>query len=424
MPSYQPVSLPRRNLIFLKKPLLKPMKRHLPRPHQPSSTSTIKSSGQTAKEYLRLPMELRRYHKIFNFNQDTVIEWSVRRVQKLLVTVRFEPYTSPIIGVICGRSRPRNCLYCSCLCEKLTKRGNAYQSPPLKCDHCQYYPESHAGRCIGRLKEKSGSLAYILRHLTVEEERLYSNDETAMDSYKYQCLLPLRFPLIEKVRQRFQAHPFGNDPRFDTFIQSRGFIACAGVNRYEGYQLMLTNTSSTVGPIIREEWLNWYHHHARLLASPQEYIGAKVPLPSRSSSYGARRLQYVVIENDRTGSKLLTASPWIHLGNDDKYIRLEVTSSPLGGHLLCLGQRLLGAPRIVRCVSRTGIQTAMLPLEEDKVAGGYPIATFGSAPLKHFDRNQNRGLYYVIREQGMEEVSETIPLNTDAKYLKIILSTD
>ena len=165
MPSYQPVSLPRRNFSFLKKPLVKPMKRHLPRPHQPSSNSTIKSSSQTAKEYLRLPMELRRYHKIFNFNQDTVIEWSVRRVQKLLVTVRFEPYTSPIIGVICGRSRPRNCLYCSCLCEKLTKRGNAYQSPPLKCDHCQYYPESHSDRCIGRLKERSGSLAYILRHL-------------------------------------------------------------------------------------------------------------------------------------------------------------------------------------------------------------------------------------------------------------------
>ena len=368
-------------------------------------------------------MELRQYRRIFNFNQDTVVEWSVRRVQRLLVTVKFEPYTSPIIGASCDRSRPRKCLYCSCLCEKLTTRRIAYKSQPLKCDHCQYYPESHSDRCIGRLKERSGSLAYILRHLTVKEKQLLSKGgEMALDSHL--CLFPLRFPLIEKVRQRFQAHPLGNDPRFETFIRSRGFITSTGLNGYEGYQLMLTNTSSTVDPIIRDEWLKWHHNQARLLASPREYIGTKVPLPSRLPCHGARCLQYVVVETDLlTGSRFFTASPWIHVGNDDKYMRLEVTSLPLGGHLLCSEERRLGDSRTFQGVTRENVHSAIMPLKEDEAAGGYPIATLESAPLKHFDRDQDRGLYYVIREKERREVSETIPLDMDAKYLKIVLTT-
>ena len=84
----------------------------------------------------------------------------------------------PTPGVRLGESfiaRPQSmfetshgdCIYCHCHCpEYLKGDGNAQTAADQseQCEHCRYYKTSHARRCFGELGNRSGSIAYILRH--------------------------------------------------------------------------------------------------------------------------------------------------------------------------------------------------------------------------------------------------------------------
>ena len=104
-------------------------------------------------------------------------------------------------------------------------------------------------------------------------------------------------------------------------------------------------------------------------------------------------------------------------------MRLEVTSSPLGGPRQHSGNRQLGESRTFRCVTKENFNTDTLIFWEDKAAGGYPIPTLESAPLKHFHPEQDRALYYTIQDNEKVDVSDVIPLDESSKYVKVFIST-
>ena len=393
------------------------------RPNHPAAKSIDGTPILSPCPINRLPTAVRRRHLLYyprryNLTQDKMIEWAVRRVQHVLATVKFDLHTSSVIkaGTI------HKCQYCSCRCGRKEKHQVPTKTRSLDCPHCRFYPESHAGRCVGQYRERSGSLAYILRHeLENEMPEVTRREVLAM---AFHCMLPFSFSLIEKVRERFQAHPLGNLPMFEPIVKTQGFIASACTNGYEGYQSMLTNASSTVDPICRDEWLQWYHNQARFLASPSEYCNNKIPLPIRSGRRGARFLQYTVIEtNLGTGSRFYTASPWIRMEDDVNYMRLEITSLPLDDPRPCSGRRQLGESRSFRCVGIDNVNTDTLVFWEDRDAGGYPIPTLESAPLKHFHPEQDRALYYTIQDNEKVDVSDVIPLDESSKYVKVFIST-
>ena len=60
-----------------------------------------------------------------------------------------------------------DCHYCHCHCPDYLKgdgKARTVADESKQCDHCRYYSISHARRCFGELRNRSGSIAYILRH--------------------------------------------------------------------------------------------------------------------------------------------------------------------------------------------------------------------------------------------------------------------
>ena len=352
-------------------------------------------------------------------SEDQMLRWSVRRVLHVYFTVEFEPPIQPSAGP----STTHDCLYCSCRCRDMMTDGGTGREDSTRCDHCQYYQESHPARCIGEFREKSGSIAYILRHGLLKEMPMSSTeDKNALDFLR---LSPLDFNLIEKVRQRYHAYPLGNELRIDRIPSADLFIRSTELNGYEGYRLMLTNANSQFEPMSRGDWHRWYRAQVRLLTRPPEPVGCKAPLSRRPDSSGVRYLHYVVVETDATtGSKYHTASPRIPVEEQARYIRLELTSLPLADASKSKGTRRLGVPRSNRCVTSDNVNIDLGHLREDVEARGYPIATLSSAPLKQFEARQRRELHYTIEDDKEYYISEAIPLAGDDRYLKIFLTAD
>ena len=348
--------------------------------------------------------------------EDRLLEWGARRVRNVYLTVKFElpaPFEAPVNIV-------HECLYCSCHCEQSQASGGSSSGI---CEHCLYYPESHSGRCIGKLHERSGSIAYMLRNPLENETVITSRvDGEALEVLRP---APFGFEMIEEVRQRYRTYPLGNEPRFDRSNPGRHFIVSVSLNGYEGYRHMLTNTSSMVEPMSHEEWHRWYRTQIRMMTHPIETVGCKTPLPRPLSGHGMRTLRHVVVETDlMTGSRFYTASPRIQVGADVKYIRLELTSSLPDGPHHPTGSRQLGISRSFRCVTTKNVSSDPVYLAEDLAVGGYPIATLEGASLKQFHPSQGRNLHY-ITEYGEEfDVSEAIPLAGDDRYLRIFLTSD
>ena len=355
-------------------------------------------------------------HHHLELTEDRLLEWGTRRVQNVYLTVKFELATSPrkLVNV------DHDCLYCSCHCEQ-SQTGGGLSSGI--CEHCLYYPESHSSRCIGKLRERSGSIAFMLRNLLENDTAIASVAEGKALEVSRQA--PFGFEMIEEVRQRYRAYPLGNQPYFDRTDPSRHFIVGVSLNGYEGYKHMLTNANSMVEPMSHGEWHRWYRTQIHTMTHPVETVGCKTPLPRQLRGCGVRTLRHVVVETDlMTGTKFYSASPRIKVGADVKYIRIELTSLLPNGPHHPTGSRQLGISRSFRCVTTKNVSSDPVYLEEDLAAGGYPIATLEGAPLKHFHPSQGRNLHY-ITEYGEEfDVSEAIPLAGDDRYLRIFLTSN
>ena len=301
--------------------------------------------------------------------------------------------------------------------------GGTNQGKSTRCDHCQYYPESHFARCIGKLGERSGSIAYILRH-KLEREMLPCSDA---DKYALAMIRvsPLGFDLIEKVRQRYHECPLGNSLRIEKIPSADHFIVSTELNGYEGYRTMMTNARSEFEPMSHDDWHRWYRAQVRLLTRPQEYIGCKALLPERRNSSGVRYLHYTVVETDATtGWKLQTYSPRIPIDRQARYIRLELTPTPLADTSTPEECRGLGLPRLKRCTTDSDFSVNIGNLMEDVETQGYPIATLASAPLKQWGPRQRRELHFTIEDGEECDLSDIIPLAGDDRYLRIFLTED
>ena len=353
-----------------------------------------------------------------NLSESQILGWSVRRVQYVYLTVEFQPFVLPMdtTGIT------HDCLYCFCRCQVSVTNRDGGVLNSTDCDHCQYYPESHPGRCFGQHREGSGSIAYILRHELVKEMPAFSEEDN--QALAILRVTPFGFALIEKVRQCYHLNPLGSEFRIEPLLSVEHFIVSIGLNGYEGYRLMLTTTNSTVKPMSHERWHRWYRTQIHLMTYPPESIGCKLPIPRRSRSSGARYFHHTVVETDLvTGTKFYTSSPPLRLGEDDRYIRLELTSSPLDDGYLG-GIRCLGKPRTFRTVTTENVCSDPVYLQEDMDSLGYPVATLESVPLKQFRPRQARSLHYVIEDEEEHDASEAIPLASDDKYLKIFLTSN
>ena len=345
-------------------------------------------------------------------------EWATRRVRYVYLTVKFE-LSPPSENMA---EADHDCLYCSCRCTKpaMSAAPGQLVSPICtfsSCRHCLYYPESYPGRCIGKLRERSGSIAFMLRNRLENEMPITSTaDEKALGILRR---MPFGFELIEKVRRRYQIYPLGSEPHFDRSFFGQDFTTSVSLNGYDGYRSMLTNTSSMVKPMSRGEWDLWYHAQA---APPLDWARSKIRFPRRFCDSEARYLRYVVTETEpQTGSILYAQSPRIYVGNDDKYMRLELTSSPPRHSS---GNRRSGVFRTFRKVTSEHEVTAPKYLEEDIAAGGYPNATLEYAPLKQFHPGQDRDLQCMLEHDGGIDVGETVRLTPDDKCLKIHLTSN
>ena len=411
------------------------VKKSLPRPRTKSSGSNSRSSS--------LEMDLTRFslsdhvslepRHVARF-EDSFLEWSIRRVQYAYLTVKF----GSSIPIEVEVDTAHDCLFCSCRCKgpAVSEAFREILSPVCtfsgSCRHCLYYPESHPGRCIGKLRERSGSLAYILRNPLTKEMPIASTaDGEALEILRR---MPLGFELIEKVRQRYQTYPLGYEPKYDRSFFARDFIASVGLNRYDGYQSMLTNASSMVKPMSRETWNLWYHTQIHQNLWYYEQTSPMTPpfdwsremlLPEPFLASRARFLYHIVLETDpSTGSTFYTQSPRIYVGDDDKCVRLELTSSPPEDSCRSIGSCQPGAFRTVRRFTSEGVFTGPEDLEEDTIAGGYPIATLERAPLKQFYPSQDRELRCILEYDRGVIISDVIRLADDHRYLKIFLTSN
>lgn len=415
-----------RTSIVRNKPTMKRMKKPLPSPRLVSTGSNRRSSSR------------RTYHCQAKFSdptplkpddltgmKDAFLEWAIRRVQHVYLTVKFASSTSAKAEA----NIVHDCLYCSCRCkgsnkgEALCKLPSPSNVSSIECRHCLYYPESHPGWCIGKLRERSGSIAYVLRNPLLEEMPIVlKTDETALKMLRH---MPLGIELIEEVRQRYRTYPLGNETKFGRSFPAENFIASVGLNGYDGYQSMLTNASSTVEPMSREAWEAWYNTQVSFITPPLNWP-SKMMLPDDFLASKEKYVFHILFEADPlTGSVFHTQSPRIPVGEDDKYIRLEITSSPVGESNQTTRNCQLGAYRTVRSITSEDILTDPKDLEEDVTAGGYPNATLGSAPLKQFHPGQYRQLRCVLEyDDERSIVGDFIGLADDHRYLKIFLSSN
>ena len=101
------------------------------------------------------------------------------------------------------------CAFCHCQCAddlgdgavkhlngRVTKRKRVTIRP--RCDHCRFYQESTPRRCLGAIGDRSGSIAYILRHSSLHEPPRTK---------------PVNEALISAVTIAFQMTPVSADPR-------------------------------------------------------------------------------------------------------------------------------------------------------------------------------------------------------------------
>ena len=112
------------------------------------------------------------------------------------------------------------------------------------------------------------------------------------------------------------------------------------------------------------------------------------------------------------------------MGEDDKYMRLELTSSPFGESSRATRSCQPGVYRTVRSITSDNNLADPKDLEEDITAGGYPIATLGSAPLKQFHPGQYRQLRCVLEYDDKTIIGDFVQLADNHRYLRIFLTSD
>ena len=84
---------------------------------------------------------------------DEQVELYLQAVQFLFATLKFAPLKKPSASLAADHT---DCSHCNCTCT--AGKGT-------KCQHCQFYPNSHAARCYAIHGRRSGNLAFILHSL-------------------------------------------------------------------------------------------------------------------------------------------------------------------------------------------------------------------------------------------------------------------
>ena len=93
------------------------------------------------------------------------------------------------------------CIYCSCHCPDDLKGREEVQTDAdilRQCEHCRYYNRSHARRCFGKFGNRSGSIAYILRHSSLHDPE--SGGASVDENF------------ISAVTAAFQKYPVSSEP--------------------------------------------------------------------------------------------------------------------------------------------------------------------------------------------------------------------
>ena len=157
----------------------------------------------------------------------------LRLVQKTFIKACQEDYgivplgdsfdTTPTPGMLLGKTFDAEaasryeashgeCIYCNCHCpDDLTDRechcpddqadGEEVQTDAdilKQCEHCRYYKRSHARRCFGKFGNRSGSIAYILRHSSLHDPE---SGAAPVDEH-----------FISAVTAAFQKYPVSSEP--------------------------------------------------------------------------------------------------------------------------------------------------------------------------------------------------------------------
>ena len=174
----------------------------------------------------------------------------------------------------------------------------------------------------------------------------------------------------------------------------------------------------------REAWEAWYNTQVSFITPPLDWP-SKMMLPDDFLASKEKHVFHVILEADPlTGSVFHTQSPRIAVGEDDKYMRLELTSSPFGESSRATRSCQPGVYRTVRSITSDNNLTDPKDLEEDITAGGYPIATLGSAPLKQFHPGQYRQLRCVLEYDDKTIIGDFVQLADNHRYLRIFLTSD
>ena len=213
---------------------------------------------------------------------DRVVEMFLFAARWVYVSTKFAPFVKPSASLA---ARHTTCAYCNCMCVP-----QSY----FNCEHCEYYPNSHAARCYADCGNRSGNLAFILRHLPGYE--------------------PAGPGIIEGVRAAFKNCPleYNDKPGEKGYLFSGAELAAlsteSGVkpetrllepnlvamtsSGYEGYLMLLHDGGQLQGYGSTEECAALVSARRLAVYQEPEICSKRVPLPSAANGTVGRTLHY------------------------------------------------------------------------------------------------------------------------------------
>ena len=202
---------------------------------------------------------------------DCVLNPYLQAARWVYVSTKFAPLVEPVASLAALHT---SCRFCNCTCAPGSKGD---------CDHCKYYTHSHAGRCYGSIGYRSGSLAYILRHLPEHE--------------------PAGSEVIDAVRSAFKRRPlkYNDEHQNKGYILSgigsteclldANFVAMAS-SGYEGYLMLLHDGGQLQGYGSTEDYAALVSTRRLAVYEEPEVCLRKVPLPLGHLAAATRSLHY------------------------------------------------------------------------------------------------------------------------------------
>ena len=313
-----------------------------------------------------------------------------------------------------------NCIFCTCNCAPRSRYAEC--SLDL-CDHCQYYPESTPGWCLGEHGERSGNIAFLLRNAIKCDVPTNTLEDKRFQSFIH--LFPLNFSMIEEIRRLFREQPFDCRPTMLEEIEvvtglpdNIDINTALQANGYAEYKVMLSSPGSAVTPHPRDLWDEWVQNPKYRMS---EAWVRTLDSTSITGPVGpTRQLYYVLVEIDQvTGTLIQHISPRMPLAAGITHLRFSITPRP-EEKPLPEGVEGSSAPvNTYRVFVRRPGATTQTHRDDQKVV--CPMATIESTPLRRLYHGSLRRLYYIVEGAGREE-ADVLQLGDQDNYLRIHFS--